>query len=333
MLDLPRMNRIRLSRKPLAQQFFATTCLTPQYHLYPRVKIEFENQERLPNEPVIYAMNHTDRYNYFPFQYRLWKKHERFTATWVKGKYYETRAVGAFMEHTNNLPTVSRGYIITKDFMQTLGRKPNEQEYNAIRHVVDAEGAGRDPSPSDVEAIPTQLFKTPRDMLGVPFDPETVSYPQGVNTVFRKMMARFVELHEDVFRLGLDLLVFPQGTRSIRLLPGHIGMAEIALRYKKTVVPIGCNGSDRVHPTSSPFIKGGRVVYRFGEPIRYQDVPEFHIAEAFEPFTPEAEQKHRDKFKGFIDLVMNRVNELVDPQYQYSDSVQSDSVQGTDRFV
>ena len=42
----------------------------------------------MPDEPVIFAMNHTDRYNYVPFQYGLWQEKDRFTATWVKGKYY-----------------------------------------------------------------------------------------------------------------------------------------------------------------------------------------------------------------------------------------------------
>ena len=83
------------------------------YGLIPGVKIDFEDFEEVPPEPVIFAMNHTDRYNYFPFQYTLWRIANRFTATWVKGKYYESRFVGGFMESMNQLPTVSRGYIIT----------------------------------------------------------------------------------------------------------------------------------------------------------------------------------------------------------------------------
>ncbi len=333
MLDLPRMNRIRLSSRPAAQRFFATLFLTPQYHVYPGVKVEFEHAERLPSEPVIYAMNHTDRYNYFPFQYRLWKVFDRYTATWVKGKYYENAAVGSFMEHTNNLPTVSRGYIITKDFMQTTGRRPSEDEYAAMRRIVDAHTKGTAVADEELAELPETLLSGRRDMLGLPFDAKTTTYPAAVNTVFRKMMHRFVKLHEEVFRLGLDLLIFPQGTRSIRLLKGHIGLAEIALRYKKTVVPVGCNGSDRVHPTSSPLVKGGRIVYRFGEPIRYDDVPQFHITEDYQPFTAEAEQKHRDQFQGYIDLVMRRINDLLDPEYQYSETEESSGVQGTNRFV
>jgi hypothetical protein len=35
-------------------------------------------------------MNHTDRYNYWPFQYQLWKWQYPYTTVWAKGKYYRT---------------------------------------------------------------------------------------------------------------------------------------------------------------------------------------------------------------------------------------------------
>ena len=119
MLDLPRMERIKLTARPKMQRLLAYTLLMPNYRVLPGVKIELEGLSRIPDEPVIYAMNHTDRYNYWPFQFWLWRARSRYTATWVKGKYYEKAAVGMFMELTSNLPTVSRGYIITKDFIFT----------------------------------------------------------------------------------------------------------------------------------------------------------------------------------------------------------------------
>jgi len=47
--------------------------------------------------------------------YKMWKLKGRYITVWVKGKYYENPIVGTFMELTSNLPTVSRGYIITKE--------------------------------------------------------------------------------------------------------------------------------------------------------------------------------------------------------------------------
>ena len=147
------------------------------------------------------------------------------------------------------------------------------------------------------------------------------------------MMAEFVRLNERSFELGLDLLVFPQGTRSIRLPRGRIGMMEIALRYKKTVVPIGCNGCDHVYTGSLPIGKSGTIVYRIGDPIRYEDLSEFHIDEDYAPFSAEAEHKHRDKFQGAVDVVMARINDLLDPEYRFSDDLQSTGVRGTSRFI
>ena len=334
MLDLPRLKRIRLMKRPLGQVFFGHTVLTPNYNRLPGVDIQVEGIDKIPREPVIYAMNHTDRFNYFPFMYKMWKLKERYITVWVKGKYYENPIVGTFMELTSNLPTVSRGYIITKDFALTVGRRPTEAEYDALRTLVDTAAApDEDVSTVDTSGLPRELFDTRRKILGVDFDPSRQSYADGINTVFDAMMRQFVKLNERSFELGLDLLVFPQGTRSIRLPKGRIGMMEIAMRYKKTIVPVGCNGCDLVYTGSLPIAKEGTIVYRVGEPITYNDLSEFHIDEPFEPFTAEAEYRHRDAFQGAVDVVMERINDLLDPRYQFSDDLQSTGVRGASRFI
>ena len=334
MLDLPRLKRIRLMKRPIGQVFFGHTVLWPNYTFLPGVDIQLEGIEKIPNEPVIYAMNHTDRFNYFPFMYKMWKLKERYITVWVKGKYYESPIVGTFMELTSNLPTTSRGYIITKDFTLTIGRRPTGAEYEALRALVNKQATpGEESSSVDVSKIPRELFDTPRNILGLDFDPRDCSYAVGINRVFTAMMAEFVRLNERSFELGLDLLVFPQGTRSIRLPRGRIGMMEIALRYKKTIVPIGCNGCDLVYTGSLPIGKAGAIVYRIGDPIPYEELSEFHIDQDYAPFSAEAEHRYRDKFQGAVDLVMDRINELLDPEYQFSDDLKSTGVRGTSRFI
>ena len=334
MLDLPRLKRIRLMKRPIGQVFFGHTVLSPNYNFLPGIDIRIEGMEKIPNEPVIYAMNHTDRFNYFPFMYKMWKLKQRYITVWVKGKYYESPIVGTFMELTSNLPTVSRGYIITKDFTLTMGRRPKQAEYDTLRELVNNEAApDGDPSTVDLSAIPTKLFDTKRRILGVDFDPSECSYAAGINRVFTAMMAEFVRLNERSFELGLDLLVFPQGTRSIRLPRGRTGMMEVALRYEKTIVPIGCNGCDHVYTGSLPIGKAGTIEYRVGDPIPYEELSEFHIHEDYAPFSAEAEHRHRDKFQGAVDLVMDRINDLLDPEYQFSDDLQSTGVRGTSRFI
>ncbi|KPK17829.1 MAG: hypothetical protein AMJ62_00025 [Myxococcales bacterium SG8_38] len=334
MLDLPRLKRIRLMKRPIGQVIFGHAVLTPNYNLLPGIDIRLEGLENVPEEPVIFAMNHTDRFNYFPFMYKMWKLEDRYMTVWVKGKYYEQPIVATFMELTSNLPTVSRGYVITKDFSLTIGRRSTEAEYDTLRALVNYEvDPDRDSSTVDVSAIPTELFEKKRNILGVDFDPDRCSYAQGINRVFNEMMAEFVRLNERSFELGLDLLVFPQGTRSIRLPRGRIGMMEIALRYEKTIVPVGCNGCDLVYTGSLPIGKAGTIVYRIGPPIPYEELSEFHIDEPYAPFTAEAEHEHRAKFQGAVDLVMNRINDLLDPRYQFSDDLRSTGVSGTSRFM
>ncbi|HEY8432298.1 MAG TPA: hypothetical protein VIL20_28190, partial [Sandaracinaceae bacterium] len=205
MLDLARLERIRLSARPRFQRVVAYALLTPNYELPPRVTIELEGADRVPDEPVVFAMNHTDRYNYWPFQYVWWRRRGRFTATWVKGKYYENALVGKFMELTNNIPTVSRGYLITKDFLTTLRRRPSDAEYQALRALVDAAARGEEREPDPM--VPRALLETPRDILGRRFDPSRERYAFAMDALFRRMMRRFVELNEEASRLGLDLLI------------------------------------------------------------------------------------------------------------------------------
>ncbi len=331
MLDLPRLERIRLSPRPLFQRVVAYTLLGPNYRLPPGVRIDLEGTERVPSGPVIFAMNHTDRYNYWPFQYAWWRARDRFTATWVKGKYYEHPAVARFMEMTNNIPTVSRGYLITRDFISTMERRPKDDEYDALRQLVDATVRGEAPEPSAI--VPRPILERPRDMLGRRFDPSRESYATALDQLFRRMMRRFVELNEEAARMGLDLLIFPQGTRSKRLSRGHVGLAQMAMHLELPVVPVGCSGSDRIYPGGSPVAKPGHVVYRFGDPLVRRDAAAWVDRREFEPFTHEAERTYQPEFQRYVDDVMQRIDGLVDPEYRFTTDGASEGVSGSNRFV
>jgi len=331
MLDLERLGRIRLRARPPFQRFVARVLLTPNYGFPPGVEIVFEGLEHLPSEPCVFAMNHTDRFNYWPFQFELYRRRDRFTATWVKGKYYESPTVGLFMEHTNNIPTVSRGYVITRDFLSTLGRRPSDAEYRALRGWVNAVALGDAAQPPD--EIPREMLTQVRSILGRRYYPRRESYAQAIDGVFRLMMRRFVELNDEAAALGLDLLVFPEGTRSIRLSKGRPGLSQIAMHLERPLVPVGCSGSDRLYPGSSPVAKPGRVVYRFGEPLRREQAKAWVERGAFEPFTAEAERAHGDAFQTYIDDVMQRIEPLLDPEYRPAEQIDADAVEGSKRFV
>ena len=318
MLDLDRLERIELSPIPYGQIVVALTVVGPNYALPPRVTIRIEGREKIPAGPVIFAMNHTDRYNYFPFMYRMFVDDRRYMAVWVKGKYYENPAVGFFMEKTNNIPAVSRGYLISKDFAGTVGRPPREEEYRALRDVAEMRARGEEVDEAALleGLVPRAVLTRPRDMLGRPFDPARELWSECLNALFVQMMRRFVALNGQAFERGLDVLIYPEGTRSLRLGLGRIGLAQIALKFSRTIVPVGCNGTDRIYPGDSPIARGGRVVYRVGDPIGPQQLVPFVVEEDFDPFTPEAEVRHREKFEGLTALVMERLDGLLDPEYQ-----------------
>ena len=88
-LDLARLERVNLHRTPWGQLLMAQV-LRLDYRFPRRTKIVLEGPEHLESgQSYILAMNHTDRYNYWPFQYQLYRQRLGYTATWVKGKYYE----------------------------------------------------------------------------------------------------------------------------------------------------------------------------------------------------------------------------------------------------
>lgn len=324
MLDLALYDRIRLRRHPAVQRFIADGFLRFDYR---RVDIAVEGLARLPAPPVVFAMNHTDNFNYWPFQYELHRRFRRYTASWVKGKNFEHPFVSFFMRATNNIPIASRGYLVTRDFLATMGRRPDESEYRALRDAVDRD------EPIAPGAVPSPVLDAPRSMFGRPFEPARETYPEAMNALFAEMMRRFVALNREAMDIGLDILVFPQGTRSVRLSRGHIGLAQLAMALRTTIVPVGCNGTDLVYPGRSFLARPGRVVYRIGDPLRPDDYADLVPSEPFEPFSRAAEETHRAALTSLTDRVMERINQLLDERHRFTADRTSDGTRGTDRFV
>lgn len=324
MLDLDLYDRVRLSRRPVVQRLIADAFLRLDYR---KVELRVEGLERLPRESVILAMNHTDNFNYWPLQYQMHRDLGRYTATWVKGKNYEHPVIATFMRWTNNIPIASRGYVITRDFVNTIGRRPEPEEYRALRDAVDA----LEPPPRG--AVPAPVLEQGRDMLGRRFDPSREPYHAAVDALMNALMERFVAMNQRALEIGCDLLVFPQGTRSIRLSRGHIGIAQMACHLGATIVPVGCNGSDIVYPGRSARAQPGSIVYRIGEPMPPERFADVAPDEPFAPFSRDAEARHRDAFQAITDRVMDAIDGLLDERYRYGDDLASDGTRGTDRFV
>ncbi|MFT5430662.1 MAG: 1-acyl-sn-glycerol-3-phosphate acyltransferase [Myxococcota bacterium] len=321
MLDLARLKRVKLSAKPRGQVLMANMVLLPNFRMPRSTEIALEGLENLPGGPVMFAMNHTDRYNYWPFQFKMYKGGHGFAATWVKGKYYENGFVGWFMDHCNNIPLPSRGYVISTEFRAKTGRVPSRDEYRLLRDIVNGSCAVGGPYPDD----------TSRDLQGFL---ATGDFDREFELLFNQMMTEVVRLcrlaHQE---LGQHLLVFPQGTRSKRLTRGHTGLVQMAQHLGATIVPVGCNGSDLVYPGNSPFAKGGKIVYRIGAPITV-DAPAISAARVPEdalPFSRGA-AAYSEQYQSITDVVMDRINDLLDPEYQRQVGVEAES-EAVSRFI
>ncbi len=184
-LTLARLRRIRLPARPVLQRVAACLLVWPNYRFLPGVEVIFEDLPALPAGPVLVAMNHTYRVDYFPFMFRWWREKGRFCSAWMKGKYYENPILGAVMERMGTIPTVSRGYLVVRDFRDVTGRVPDDAEYRHLRTWVEG-GAGLTRLESDAlrpppGSVPDAVLTRPRDILGRRFDPSRESYAEAMS--------------------------------------------------------------------------------------------------------------------------------------------------------
>ncbi len=321
-LSVARLRRIQLSRRPLTQRILAEMIIHLDYRRT-GVEIVMEGADTLLRDrPFFVAMNHTDRYNYFPFLCEMHRR-DRYAATWVKGKYYESWFTGGFMDLMNQVPLASRGYLLATGFQASAGRKPTAEEYRVLRDVAEA----RQP----VEAALAQggAVRAFVERSG------GQGFAEHVEAQFAALMEEVVRINVQAFDLGLFVLVFPQGTRSKRLSQGHTGLMQVAQHLGHDIIPVGCSGSDRLYPSNSPYSKGGRVVYRVGEPLRLDgpELGQWRVEAPFTPLTRAATLAHGDAFQAATDAVMSRIEALVDEPYRFAPDGESDGVSGIDRFV
>lgn len=308
MIDEKHLDNIRLSSAPIGQRIMAYLVLGPNYHIFQHVEIRLENVERIPHsETVIFAMNHTDRYNYWPFQYQLWRLRFPYTTVWAKGKYYRNRAVGKFLDACNVIPVPSMGYLVEEFYKRRFSRKIGKEEYRVIKDWIDGK-IDEAASLMKLKAETLTLFKQ--------------SFIEHLKDYHQTLMEKVAELStKAVKEWNLNLIIFPEGTRSLRLGVGRTGLAQIALYSGKKIIPVGCNNSDLVYKGSLPFAKTGAITYRIGEPMSVEGaLKEFRITEPFKLFSRESQQKFQAQFEGVTKIVMDRINELLDERHRRPES-------------
>jgi 1-acyl-sn-glycerol-3-phosphate acyltransferase len=304
MVDLEYLKKIKLAANPIGQKVVGTLVLMPNYNVFAKVDIKIENKEHIPRqENVIFAMNHTDRFNYWPFQYKLWRLKEfPYTTVWVKGKYYRNAMLAKGLDLCNLIPVPSLGYLVEEIYKQKTQKPMEKSTYRAIKDVIDGK--------CEKAHLPQQALET-MSMLGD-------NFPEHIRGYHEKVMDRVADLSQEaLFKKKLNIIIFPEGTRSVQLAEGRTGLAQLALHTGTKIVPVGCNNSEQVYPGSIPFAKSGQVVYRVGEPLSVDDgLKEFRIKENFKLFSKESQKKYRDNFEGVTRVVMGRIGTLLDEKYR-----------------
>jgi len=289
----------------MGQQLVAALLLFPNYRIFANVDIQIENIERIPrDENVIFAMNHTDRFNYWPFQYKLWSmKSFSYTTVWVKGKYYRNALLAKALDLCNLIPVPSMGYLIEEFYRKKFKQRLDKNVYRGIRDIIDGKH-------ESIEACPRKAVEA-LNALGDQFVDFVTGY-------YDLIMERVAELSRTALsEKRLNLIIFPEGTRGTQLGEGRTGVAQLALSTGKKIVPVGCNYSDQVYTGSLPIAKSGKIVYRVGEPLALDNqLREFAIEEPFKLFSKESQRKYKRQFEEVTRVVMENINKLLDEKYR-----------------
>lgn len=336
-LDKFLVNR-ELKPAPLAQKLLAEGFFRWDYMLA-ETDIIIEDIDLIPTDKkVIFVMNHPNMYNYLPFMYQLYRTWKDdgigndfpTISTFIKAKYFHKPFLGHFLAAANGLPLPSRGYFLGQDFYTTMKRMLTNDEYRLLRDLVD-------------ERINIAHFLRNAnldlcDFVTQPhqgFNPQQELYKHFVEREYMNLMGMITRITRDgLLNQKSNLLIFPEGCIATRLQKGQIGAAQLALNTGVPIVPIGANGLDACYPDSLPFAKSKRVVYRVGKPLTLaDDLAPFAINESFEPFSQEAKAKFGPQFRQATDLIMKRINDLLDPVYRYAPHISAPLLQGAWRFV
>lgn len=331
-MELSRLTKHHLSAHPTGQIVFADSILAYGFRRpWNPTDIQIEGLEKLPKKTgTIIVMNHTDRYTCWPLQFRLHRELKRYTTTWVKAKYYQHPMVAWLNDRFNNIPLPSMGYLIAKDLESVIPSSASPEAYELLKRFVD----GAIPESGLTEEL-SALSPTESKALGGLLNPSQSRGPaqwrQSILERFDALMREVVRLNREALDLGLDIIIFPEGTRHKRLGRGFTGAAQMILATGSTVVPVGASGVDRIFPGASPISRGGKVLFRVGDPLRPGiELKPFEEGTEFIPFTLEA-RKQEPRFQALTDLLMDRINDLVDPEYQRNPL--DTGKKGTSRFV
>jgi 1-acyl-sn-glycerol-3-phosphate acyltransferase len=267
--------------------------------------MEFEGMENLPlGEPFVIAMNHMSPFDAAPLQCKLYEEFNQFTTQWVKGDYMAHGSIinwafGGF----GFIPILSKDYFINQIYRVGFDKDPRKFEgFKTVKKVLAGTMTVDDAMKAHVDTETKKELEPFLDNIGVIGD-----LHERVNMKSGKLTYKAVEK-------GLIPIVFPSGTRSVRLGVGKPGLAQFALHSGYKVIPVAVSGNIyRLGYVPLP-IPGMKVKCVIGEPV---DISKFSIEEDFELFSRESQRKYAHEFKGTTEAFMTAINVRLEKPFQH----------------
>ena len=125
----------------------------------------------------------------------------------------------------------------------------------------------------------------------------------------RAYMGLVGNLTEQALDNGLYVIIFPEGTRSVRIDRGRFGVTQLAASLGVPILPIACNGGDLIYPGWNPWARAGDITYRIGEAIDFERDNSLRLGNKLNL----AQKNYLEKrIKG----VMGRIHSMLDERHQ-----------------
>ena len=287
------------------------------------LKLTFEGEENIPDTPCIIATNHTHNYDFLPLRYLFYQRRGILMSTWIKARAWQNSLMMHYLSNTGNVPLASRGYIISGDFRETIGRKPSDEEYRVLRDHLDH---GSELPKGEVFQ---RLQRQKRMFLGTNFSPSEHTYRETVERCFEDFMESTLVVAERAVQSGHHQHLNPQGTRSSRLTQGKTGTIHIAARLKLPILPVSVLGMREAMPNQGLKSSGGEIIVRCGE-VYTPDLN--HLSSSYRPFFVDKETDQRI-IDHELSVLMQKINALCDERYCMQEDYINDGKTGVDRFL
>ena len=273
-----------------------------------RTRVVAENFDRLDARPMIIATNSTQNQDFMAIRLLAGQRNVKMV-TVTKAKNYHSRIMAFALERLGVVPIASKGYFILVDAIATLGRRPTDAQYRALRDHLE-----RDTAIDDAELAP--VLHRARPIFGRAFDPQQTSWRALVRSIYQDSLSETVRLSGEAVQAGHHVQMYPEGTVSRRLGRGRNGAVQLAHALDLAILPVGMSGCPEAFIGTSPMVRGGEIRLRVGEPIA---LPKGLLPSDFRPFDPVHEAAHQASLQRVTDEVMGQLNALVDPPYRRAD--------------